>query len=595
MDKQYYWGTDLRSGEKSLFLVDSVLDGLKVNVYVVRQSQITENFYREVKERWKTGNGRIDLPPHDHIIWDLELSPVMPEFSGINRPEDRDRLSRSAKRALTRQYSVAHAGILRSEIERLEFESSRQKEYSYDLDEVSKLWDRALLFRRRAKEAREKFGSDSGNDWREQISPEDFAVFSATLDSIFTHLKSVRDKAAEKRRKSQNETDKVLNREFSDIERAANSSNEWNAVRDSLKAFREKLKVADLSRDQRQSLFAKVDSAFDTVGKRQSEARNEYDRQCRENFARKSSEASSLETKAANSTDWNEVREELKAFRPSLSGLKLKKDDREALNRKIDSAFERLGTRQSAARNEYENACSLSVYVLEPKLSRCHNLAVGSTDWKDSREEFKSVAEEIRTRVLKKDQRARFREKIDWCFKKLSERQDADRSRYERECSDNYSRLSSRLSRALDSINFAEDFRPVRSELMEIRDSIKESKLTKEQRSELFDTLSARFDRLNARQTQYFEMRNREREERRSEALRGMREQRDRLESSIRHDEGVVSDKESKISSLREGGRYYEIRDGLRASIESINEKIRSKRNRLDDLNAKIRSIENDR
>jgi chromosome segregation ATPase len=70
------------------------------------------------------------------------------------------------------------------------------------------------------------------------------------------------------------------------------------------------------------------------------------------------------------------------------------------------------------------------------------------------------------------------------------------------------------------------------------------------------------------------------------------RQQAERLRESIEHDEGNVSRWQDTIYNLRPGGRADEIRDDLESRISDVEDKIRSKRRRLDELEDSISDIE---
>ena len=75
------------------------------------------------------------------------------------------------------------------------------------------------------------------------------------------------------------------------------------------------------------------------------------------------------------------------------------------------------------------------------------------------------------------------------------------------------------------------------------------------------------------------------------EALDRKSEHLSRLLESIDHDRGLVSGWESTIDNLRPGGRADEIRDSLRSKIESVEDRIRSKSARAEEIADAIRDI----
>lgn len=76
------------------------------------------------------------------------------------------------------------------------------------------------------------------------------------------------------------------------------------------------------------------------------------------------------------------------------------------------------------------------------------------------------------------------------------------------------------------------------------------------------------------------------------EALDRKRQQAARLRESIEHDEGNISRWQDTIYNLRPGGRADEIRDDLESRISDVEDRIRSKRHRLDELEDTISDIE---
>ena len=65
----------------------------------------------------------------------------------------------------------------------------------------------------------------------------------------------------------------------------------------------------------------------------------------------------------------------------------------------------------------------------------------------------------------------------------------------------------------------------------------------------------------------------------------------EKLEESVRHDEGVVEDKREKLSNVFEGRRADEIRAGLGSAIESLETKIGSKNEKIEELETEIAEL----
>lgn len=76
------------------------------------------------------------------------------------------------------------------------------------------------------------------------------------------------------------------------------------------------------------------------------------------------------------------------------------------------------------------------------------------------------------------------------------------------------------------------------------------------------------------------------------ETLARKKEQAERLRESISHDESVLARKNDSYYNVRPGRRADEIRESIRNQISALEDKIRSKRKRLDDLEASIGDIQ---
>jgi len=65
----------------------------------------------------------------------------------------------------------------------------------------------------------------------------------------------------------------------------------------------------------------------------------------------------------------------------------------------------------------------------------------------------------------------------------------------------------------------------------------------------------------------------------------------EKMEESVRHDEGVLDDKREKLSNVFDGRRADEIRSHLEEVIESLEKKIESKKEKIEELESDIAEI----
>jgi hypothetical protein len=261
--------------------------------------------------------------------------------------------------------------------------------------------------------------------------------------------------------------------------------------------------------------------------------------------------------------------------------------------------FDRLADRLRRLEGEIGRQVHANLARKEELIRRARGLC-RSTDWKATAEALKELQEKWKSSGLVPKDKAdelwsRFRGAIDEFY---SHRK-AHFERLEREREENL-RRKRHLVASAESLASSTDWKGAGAALKELQSRWKTiGHVPKEQAEALWIQFRSAQDHFYQRRAVFFEQRDRERDRKQAEwrskmreALTHKREQIERLQGSIAHDEENVRRWHDTIYNLRPGSRADEIRDSLSHKIAEVSEKIESKRQRVRELRAAISEIE---
>ncbi len=292
-----------------------------------------------------------------------------------------------------------------------------------------------------------------------------------------------------------------LNRKASECVSMSQRETDWKSTREHFKSVQQSFKGVKLKKDQRDQLYEQMTRAFDTLSNRQTKDREDYERECQRNFDQLDRKVSECVSMSHRETDWKHTREHFKSVQQTFKGVKLKKDQRDKLYEQMTRAFDTLSNRQTKDREDYERECQRNFDQLDRKASECVSMSHRETDWKTTRERFKSVQQSFKGVKLKKDQRDQLYEQMTRAFDTLSQRQTKDREDYERECQRNFDQLNRDVNACMVDARRSTDWKKTREHFKKVQQSFKDKKLKKEQRDKLYKGMQQAFDTLSDRQT----------------------------------------------------------------------------------------------
>ncbi len=119
----------------------------------------------------------------------------------------------------------------------------------------------------------------------------------------------------------------------------ANSTDDFAAARQTLINAQKEIKKMRLKREQMDELYAAIREVFEKINESQSAERDEYEKECNENYDRLKIKAEEALVEVKNTSDFGLIRETLLAVQGEIKFFKLKKDQRNELFAIIREAF----------------------------------------------------------------------------------------------------------------------------------------------------------------------------------------------------------------------------------------------------------------
>ncbi len=203
---------------------------------------------------------------------------------------------------------------------------------------------------------------------------------------------------------------------------------------------------------------------------------------------------------ADESNDWKDIRTKLTNAKDKLIALFLRDEDNSRLMEMINESYEKVNQRQSLAREEFEKESHENYLVVKVKVETAVKESLESTEFKHSRELLLNAQNEFKNLKLKRSHRDELYDMINKAFEEISRKQMEERENFEMECIENYHNIKSKIDGLVEKSNTTTDFNVTRDELIDIQKQIKELKLKRDQREELFQTIRDCFEVLNKRQ-----------------------------------------------------------------------------------------------
>lgn len=401
----------------------------------------------------------------------------------------------------------------------------------------------------------------------------------------------------------------VISRQKEEMEKSrAELQSNFEMVKPKVDAALEKSKTVEIFKEGREALLTvlsevrnmklmkehkdefvnAINVSLEEINRRQMEERENYEMECIENYHSLKGKVDEAINFAANSANFAKGREALIGVQGDIKGKKLKREQREELYQSIRDCFDALNSRQQEERSSFDSESEANYLKLKNIVTDAIAVAENVTEnFKEARETLISAQGAIKGMRLRKEQRDELYASIRKVFEGLNSQQSEERGQFEQECTENYSKLKTKVEETFVDIQNTGDFRLLRESLIAVQSEVKASKLKREQRSELFARIREAFEIFDKRKNDYFDKRKQEKNDKLKSIQENLEQKIARLTESIDKDKESLASQQAKLSETTDQARIEQINGILRA----IEDRIKEKDEKVAETNARIADI----
>jgi hypothetical protein len=184
----------------------------------------------------------------------------------------------------------------------------------------------------------------------------------------------------------------------------------------------------------------------------------------------------------------------------NFKGLKLIKEDREELYGKLQDAFAEINKKIEDERVDFINEAHHNYSVIKSKVDEALFLVSNPKDFKETWDFLIEVQALFRGAKLQREHRESLYSRLQEAFIKIKAFREIEKSGFEKESAQNFVELEQNVDEAIIQANQATDFRTAKDLLIKVQAEFRDTKLTKDQRDELYSKIQDAFTTLNIRQ-----------------------------------------------------------------------------------------------
>lgn len=215
-----------------------------------------------------------------------------------------------------------------------------------------------------------------------------------------------------------------------------------------------------------------------------------------------------LKSNVALISENSKTSDDFKALRKTIVEIKEKilalfavdKSEKDNLINELQSVFEVLRVRQDNIRETLEIELKENLDKIKPELEELIKNATDSQEFKAAREFLIKAQGILKSVNIKRDIKDEFYKTIQMIFDQVNEKQSSERESYEMECSENYLSIKPKIELVIAESKEASNFKETRQKLIETQSLLKDIKLKREKRDELYGLIREAFNSLNERQ-----------------------------------------------------------------------------------------------
>lgn len=203
--------------------------------------------------------------------------------------------------------------------------------------------------------------------------------------------------------------------------------------------------------------------------------------------------------KVKQATDLREAKGYLIDAQNHFKGLKLHQGDREQLYERLQQAFAEINKKIDDERLDFENEAAQNYFQLKTKVDEAVAVASDPKDFQQAWNFLIEVQSLFKGKKLLHQHREALYARLQQAFDTLKSLKEAEKTLFEKEAIQNYTRLKKNVEDVIEQIKATESLKLSRDLLIKIQAELREARLRKEQRDELHGVIQQNFEILNQR------------------------------------------------------------------------------------------------
>lgn len=353
-----------------------------------------------------------------------------------------------------------------------------------------------------------------------------------------------------------------------------------------------KFKGIKLLREQREGLYSRLQSAFESVKQKQSDEKLRIQFSSENHFKHFFALLENYKQKAENNEiDNYEFKELLIKLQNDIRESELTREHREKLNIATRDVFTIIDIRKEEQQERIEYNALKNYEGILPLIKDILLKSENDGDTKNIREKLKNIQLQIKEMSLLKEQRNELYAMIQEAFEKLNEKMDAEKGYFLRDARENYSRIKQLVDKGLKQAETTHEYKDTREFLKKIQNEFKGVRMIKEEREELYSRLQQAFEILNSRVDDYYHNKKKNWTVRMQYKISECETEILNLQADIEKDNEILNELKDQLEIMESSNRSDMVITGLKARIVSVDAGIKRKQGNIINLEAEIAGL----
>ena len=287
--------------------------------------------------------------------------------------------------------------------------------------------------------------------------------------------------------------------EIEEVVALSNTTTNWRAVENQIKDITSNLKSLGIPRASRDELSKMLLSALNTVEQKRSEEYEKNKSEWQTNYGTVKPKLIELIEFAKNATIFKDAREKLIAIQNEIKNLKLSREQKNEFDKILHDAFEELNSKQQTYMDNYEMECIENYHSIKMMLDDAIHKAFSVETFPEAKDLLVEVQNAMKDKVLKREQRNEFFDAIRKTFDELREKFVEYKLVTDEEATVNYAEIKPKVDEVLEFAKNANTAQAneAREKLFAAQKNVKDIRLKREQKTELFKAIREVFNRIN--------------------------------------------------------------------------------------------------